>query len=46
LAALDPAKRRGAATTLRSVADNLAEVFDATMASHVLGVVAHLLDSS
>ncbi len=44
LAALDPAQRRELATTLRRVADNLAEVPDGKTASHVLGVLAHLLD--
>ncbi len=44
LAALDPARRRELATTLRRVADSLAEVSDGKTASHVLGVLAHLLD--
>jgi hypothetical protein len=46
LAALDPAQRRELATTLRRVADNLAEVPDGKTASHVLGVLAHLIDSA
>ena len=44
LAALDPARRRELATTLRRVADSLAEVSDGKTTSHVLGVLAHLLD--
>ena len=44
LAALDPAQRRELAAALRSVAETLAEVPDGKTASHVLGVLAHLLD--
>ncbi len=46
LAALDPAGRRELASALRGVAETLAEVPDAKTASHVLGVLAHLLDPS
>jgi hypothetical protein len=46
LAALDPAGRRELAAALRGVAETLPEVPDAKMASHVLGVLAHLLDPS
>ena len=44
LAALDPAGRWELAAALRGVAATLAEVRDAKAASHVLGVLAHLLD--
>jgi hypothetical protein len=44
LAALDPAQRRELATTLRCVAETLAEVSDGKTASHVLGVLARILD--
>jgi hypothetical protein len=44
LAALDPAQRRELATTLRRGADSLAEVPDGKTASHVLGVIAQMLD--
>ena len=46
LAALDPAGRRELAVALRGVVETLAEVPDAKTASHVLGVLAHLLDPS
>ena len=46
LATLDPAQRREVATKLREVAETFAEVPDGRTASHVLGVLAHLLDSS
>ena len=46
LATLDPAQRRVVAEELRKVADTFAEVSDGKTASHVLGVLAHLLDSS
>jgi hypothetical protein len=46
LAALEPQPRRQLATTLRQVSETLAEVSDAKTASHVLGVLAHLLDPS
>jgi len=44
LAALDPKRRRELAAALRGVAETLAEVRDAQTASHVLGVLAQLLD--
>jgi hypothetical protein len=44
LAALDPAHRRELAAALRNVAETLAEVRDGKTASHVDGVLAHLLD--
>ena len=44
LAALSAAQRRELATTLRRVADSLAEVPDGKTASHVLGVIAQMLD--
>jgi len=44
LAALSPAQRRDVATELRKLTDNLAEVPDGKMASHTLGVIAHILD--
>ncbi len=46
LAARDPAGRRELAAVLRGVVETLAEVPDAKTASHVLGVLAHLLDPS
>jgi hypothetical protein len=44
LAGLDPQARRGLATTFRQVSETFAEVPDGRTASHVLGVLAHLLD--
>jgi hypothetical protein len=44
LAALDPPRRRELAAALREVAKTLAEVRDGKAASHVVGVLAHLLD--
>jgi hypothetical protein len=44
LAALDLAHRRELAAVLRGVAETLAEVPDAKTASHVLGVLAHMLN--
>ncbi len=44
LAALDPAGRRELAAALRGVAETLTEVPEAKTVSHVLGVLAHLLD--
>jgi hypothetical protein len=44
LAALNPTRRRELAAALRGVAETLAEVRDGKTASHVLGVLAHLLD--
>ena len=46
LAALDPTGRRELAAVLRGVAETFAEVPDAKTTSHVLGVLAHLLDPS
>lgn len=46
LAALDSAHRRELAAALRDVAQTLAEVPDGKTTSHVLGVVAHLLDAT
>ena len=46
LAALEPQPRRQLATTLRQVSETLAEVSDGKTASHLLGVLAHLLDPS
>ena len=44
LAALDPARRRELAAALHGVAETFAEVSDGKTASHVLGVLANLLD--
>ena len=44
LARLDPQARREVATTLRKVSGTFADVSDGKTASHVLGVLAHLLD--
>ena len=44
LAALDPPQRGQLANELRKVAETLSEVPDGKTASHVLGVLAHLLD--
>ena len=44
LAALDPAQRRKVAKELRNLSETLAEVSDGKTASHVLGVLADLLD--
>lgn len=46
LAALDPAQRREVAKELRNLSETFAEVPDGKTASHVLGVLAHLLDPS
>jgi hypothetical protein len=46
LVALAPAQRREVAEELRNVSDTFAEVPDGKTASHVLGVLAHLLDPS
>jgi hypothetical protein len=46
LASLDPQERRNVATIVRSLSETLAEVPDGKTASHVLGVLAHLLDPS
>ena len=45
LASLDPQERRKVATIVRSLSETLAEV-PAGKTSHVLGVLAHLLDPS
>jgi len=44
LAALDPAQRRQVAEELRQLSETFAEVSDGKTTSHVLGVLAHLLD--
>lgn len=44
VAGLDPQGRGDLATTLRQVSETFAEVPDGKMTSHVLGVLAHLLD--
>jgi hypothetical protein len=44
LAVLAPAQRREVAIELRKVAETFAEVSDGKTASHVLGILAHLLD--
>ncbi len=46
LVASDQAQRREVAKELRTVAETLAEVSDGKTTSHVLGVLAHLLDPS
>ena len=46
LAGLNPEARRELATTLRQVSASFDEVSDGKMTSHVLGVLAHLLDPS
>jgi hypothetical protein len=43
LADLDPQERREVATIVRGLSETLAEVSDGKTASHVLGVLAHLL---
>ncbi len=44
LASLDARERHDVATTLHGVSATFAEVPDGKTASHVLGVLAHLLD--
>jgi hypothetical protein len=44
LAALHPVQRRKVAEELRKVSETFADVPDGKTASHVLGVLAHLLD--
>jgi hypothetical protein len=44
LAALDPVQRREVATELRNLSETFAEVPDGKTTSHVLGVLAHLLE--
>ena len=46
LADLDPQERREVAVIVRGLSETLAEVPDGKTASHVLGVLAHLLDPS
>ena len=46
LADLDPRERREVATIVRGLSQTLAELSDGKTASHVLGVLAHLLDPS
>ena len=46
LANLDPQERREVATIVRGLSETLAEVPDGKTTSHVLGVLAHLLDPS
>ena len=45
LASLDPQERREVATIIRGLSETLAEVPDGKTASHVLGVLAHLLET-
>ena len=44
MAALDPARRRKLAAALRGVAETFAEVSDGKTVSHVVGVLAKLLE--
>jgi hypothetical protein len=44
LAALNPAQRRKVATGLKKVSETFAEVPDGKTASHVVDVLAYLLD--
>jgi hypothetical protein len=44
LAALAPAQRRQVARELRNLSETFAEVPDGKTTSHVLGVLAHLLE--
>ena len=44
LADLDPQERREVATIVRGLSETFAEVSDGKTASHVLGVLAHMLD--
>jgi hypothetical protein len=44
LASLDPQERREVAAIVRRLSENPAEVPDGKTASHVLGVLAHILD--
>ena len=46
LASLDPQERREVATIVRGLSQTFAEVPDGKTTSHVLGVLAHLLDLS
>jgi len=45
LASLDTQARRGLAMTLRQVSETFAEVSDGKTTSHVLGVLAHMLNA-
>ena len=45
LANLDSQERREVATIVRGLSETLAEVPDGKTTSHVLGVLAHLLDA-
>jgi hypothetical protein len=44
MANLDPQEREEVAVALRRLSETLAEVPDGKATSHVLGVLAHLLD--
>ena len=44
LASLDPQERREVATIVLGLSETFAEVPDGKTTSHVLGVLAHLLD--
>ncbi len=44
LVALAPAQRRKVAKALRNLSQTFAEVSDGKATSHVLGVLAHMLD--
>ncbi len=46
LVRLDPQERREVAAIVRRLSETLAEVSDGKTTSHVLGVLAHLLDPS
>jgi hypothetical protein len=46
LADFDPQERREVAAIVRGLSETLAEVPDGKTTSHVLGVLAHLLDSA
>jgi len=46
LADLDPQERREVASVVRGLSRTFAELPDGKTASHVLGVLAHLLDPS
>jgi hypothetical protein len=46
LTGLDPQARRKTAAIFRQVSETFAEVPDGQNAAHVLGVLAHLLDSA
>ena len=46
LASLDPQERREVATIVRRLSETFAEVPNGKTTFHVLGVLAHLLDSA